>query len=67
MNGYISLYFFSNLNLKGNPYQDFPLLQIYHDKICVYDEHSITGRDIQYWAHGSQSEYTSLFNDIRLD
>ena len=35
----------------------------YHGKICVYDEHLISGRDIQYRAPDSQSEYTTSFDD----
>ena len=43
-------------NAKANP----PFL--HRDKICVYDDHPIAGRDIQYWAPESRSEYTTQFN-----
>ena len=36
----------------------------YRDKICVYDKHSIAGRDVQYQAPDSRSEYTTPFDDI---
>ena len=32
-----------------------PLHSSYSNKICVYDEHPIAGRDIQYQAPDSQS------------
>ena len=41
------------------------LMQVYRDKICVCDMHPIAGRDIQYWAPGSWSEYTTLFDNIK--
>ena len=34
----------------------------YRDKICLYDEHPISGRDIQYRAPVSRSRYTTQFN-----
>ena len=37
---------------------------VYCDKICVYDEHPIAGRDIQYQAPDSWSEYTTPFDVI---
>ena len=35
----------------------------YRDKIGVYDEHPMAGRDIQYRAPGSWSEHTSPLNN----
>ena len=35
----------------------------YRDKICVYDEHPIAGRDIQCRALYSRSRYTTPFDD----
>ena len=40
------------------------ILSIYRDKICVYEEHLIAGRDIQYQAPDSWSGYTTPFDDI---
>ena len=34
------------------------------DKRCVYDEHPLAGRDIQYWAPDSRSRYTTSFDNI---
>ena len=38
--------------------------RIYRDKICVYDEHPIAGRDIQYRAPDSRSRYATPLDDI---
>ena len=35
--------------------------------ICVYDENPIGGRDIQYRAPDSRSEYTTPFDDILIE
>ena len=34
--------------------------------MCVFDEHLLAGRDIQYRAPDSQSRYTTPFNKITL-
>ena len=36
----------------------------YHDEICVYVEHSLAGRDIQYLAPDSRSRCTTPFDDM---
>ena len=36
---------------------------LYRDKICVYDEHPLAGRDIQYRVPDSQSRNTTPFKD----
>ena len=33
--------------------------------MCVYDEHPLAGREIQYRAPDSQSRYTTPFNEIK--
>ena len=33
--------------------------------VCVYDEHPLAGRDIQYQAPNSQSRYTTPFDEIK--
>ena len=33
--------------------------------MCVFDEHLLAGRDIQYRAPDSQSRYTTPFNKIK--
>ena len=38
----------------------------HRDKICVYDEHPIAGRDIQYWAPDSRLRYTTPFVYIKV-
>ena len=33
--------------------------------MCVYDEHPLAGRDIQYRASHSRSRYTTPFDEIK--
>ena len=41
--------------------------KLFRDKICVYDEHPITGQDIQYRAPDSRSRYTTPLDEIILN
>ena len=36
----------------------------YRDKMCVYDDHPVTGWDLQYRATDSRSRDTTPFDDI---
>ena len=47
-------------SINANP------LIFYRDKICVYNEHPIAGRDIQCRAPYSQSRYTTPFDENNL-
>ena len=42
------------------------LQRMYHDKICVYDEHLIAGQDIQCRAPYSWSRFTTPFNNYKV-
>ena len=34
--------------------------------VCVYDEHPLAGREIQYWAPHNWSRYTTPFDEIKV-
>ena len=34
--------------------------------MCVYDEHPLAGRDIQYQAPDSRSRYATPFDEIKV-
>ena len=51
---------------RNSEYCPSVLLELYRDKICVYDEDLLAGRDIQYRAPDSQSSCTTPFDDIKL-
>ena len=51
---------------KERPRMGLKLLNKYHDKICMYDEHPLAGWDIQYWAREGaiiQCPQNDLFHD----
>ena len=54
-----------NFRLKLKLNKLGPGSNIYRDKICVYDEHPLAGRDIQYRAPNSRSSCTTPFDNIK--